>query len=509
MKIERIRPTNWPLRLLEVAITYIFVILAHGYIYGHRDMIEITPYVKYLLNPELFPNDFFIQNLVERFPNERYAFVHFLKIFGAPNPWIYWGLHLSFSFLMISGFLNMAELFIKEKKLVYFAAFLAFIVLYPYNLGGNNLYNNMLTPGFVASSIGIWSLYYLVRAYDHRSILLLIPATFIHPLVGLQLFIIYTGVFAVRLITKQFFRKSKSLILSMLAYILTAGVWMYWLFQTFSKGQIADETFFEIIQFRLAHHFIPSAFGGGNYALLIPMFLIGWHLNLKRNARLFWVFNIVLLGLIVYSIAVEGFHASFFISTQWFKTTMWLKILASIAIVFVGNQAVMLWASKWKSKLVTLGMVLLGVAGIFLGLKFNQRHADTRDFPWTGIYTDAQKIAIKAKESTPADALFLTPPNFTYLKHYGERSTYVDYKAIVHHKTAMQEWYRRVKQVFQFDGSAKNSLERLNIASLPTDLAAIQKYQSLGITHLITEQSIDSGKLLDQAGKYYLYEIKE
>ena len=409
---------------------------------------------------------------------------------------------------MISGFLNLAELFIKEKKLVYFATFLAFIVLYPTNLGGNDLYNNMLTPGFVASSISIWSLYYLVRAYDHRAILLLIPVTFIHPLVGLQLFIIYTCIFAVRLITKQFFRKSKSLILSLLAYVFTAGVWMYWLFQTFAKGQTTDASFFNIIQFRLAHHFIPSAFGWKNYALLIPMFLIGWHLNLKRNARLFWFFNINLLGMIIYTIGVEGFHSSFFISTQWFKTTTWLKILSSIAIVFVGNQVVTRWFSKWKSGLVAIGFILIGVFGIILGLKFNERHATTKDFPWLGIYNDAQRIAIEAKSLTPNDATFLTPPNYTYLKHFGERSTYVDYKAIVHHKSAMKEWYKRIKDIYQFKGIEKNSLERLNNANLPTDAASIQKFRSIGITHLITEQEIQNGQLLARVGGYYLYQLK-
>ena len=505
MDFERIRPTNAPLRLLEVVIAYVLIILAHGYIYGHRDMIEITPYVKYLLHPELYPNDFFIQHLTERYPNERYAFVHLLEMLGEPRPWVYWILHLLFSFLLISGFLNLAELFIKEKKLVYFATFLAFIALYPTNLGGNDLYNNMLTPGFVASSIGIWSLYYLVRAYDHRSILLLIPVTFIHPLVGIQLFIIYAGIFAVRLITKQFFRKSKSLIVSLLAYILTAGVWMYWLFQTFTKGQTTDASFFDIIQFRLAHHFIPSAFGWKNYALLIPMFLIGWHLNLKRNARLFWFFNISMLGMIIYAIGVEGFHSSFFISTQWFKTTIWLKILSSIAIVFVGNQVVMRWFKKWKSGLVTAGLVIIGFFGVFLGVKFNERHATTRDFPWKGIYNDAQRIALQAKALTPVDASFLTPPNYTYLKHFGERSTYVDYKAIVHHKSAMKAWYQRVKDIYQFKGTEKNSLERLNNANLPINAAAIQKFKSLGITHLITKEEIPGGNLLAREGDFYLY----
>ena len=55
MDFERIRPTNAPLRLLEVVITYILIILAHGYIFGHRDMIEITPYVKYLLHLNYTP----------------------------------------------------------------------------------------------------------------------------------------------------------------------------------------------------------------------------------------------------------------------------------------------------------------------------------------------------------------------------------------------------------------------------------------------------------------------
>ena len=44
--------------------------------------------------------------------------------------------------------------------------------------------------------------------------------------------------------------------------------------------------------------------------------------------------------------------------------------------------------------------------------------------------------------------MFIHPCGFTELKFFGERSSYVDYKALTHSKAFLTEWARRLQYVY-------------------------------------------------------------
>ena len=152
---------------------------------------------------------------------------------------------------------------------------------------------------------------------------------------------------------------------------------------------------------------------------------------------------------------------------------------------------------------------LIGLTGL-LFWKLPARHATTFDMPWRGDYNDELAISKMAQLETPESALFVTPAYFTHLKYYGKRSTYVDYKAMIHHKSILPEWYKRVKTIYQIDGHL-SSTQRLSSHQmrLPTSPEGISELKSLGITHMITDEPVNSrAKLLGQKGKYFLYELQ-
>ena len=75
---------------------------------------------------------------------------------------------------------------------------------------------------------------------------------------------------------------------------------------------------FEYLQFRTAHHYLPSTFGLTNYVVMTPLIILGIILSYKKAKVLFYFFIVALFGCIVYVVGVELFHSDFIIKTQWF-----------------------------------------------------------------------------------------------------------------------------------------------------------------------------------------------
>ncbi len=370
--------------VLEAAVLYVLLLLAHGYVFGHQDLIEVTGYLNFLQDPTLYPQDFYIQQITSRVPNERWMFVHLLNFFNISTPWSFLVAHFVISLTMLSGLIVTAREFIKSDLFAFVAVVATLVVFYKINLGGNEIYYNTLTSSLAAKAIGIWSIFFLLRQKPTTAILMLIPASLIHPLVGIQLFMIFAGTLFVQQINTGNQASPIKKYWSIPVYLLTAGVWLYFLEKQFSGGNLDSTTFYKIIEFRLAHHFIPEAFGLKNYLVLVPLFLFGWVYFRKNNEMLFWFFNFTILGLVIYTIGVELFQNTLFLSTQWFKTTIWLKyfsIIAGCALVVDLIRKYLNRATKSINFLMISGLILLAV---FLVWKLPVRHQTTFDMPWRG-----------------------------------------------------------------------------------------------------------------------------
>ncbi len=480
---------------------YVLLILGHGYVFGHLGMIETMPYLKDLSNPALYPNDFYIDGIQEKFPDVRWVFVQFLKLFGITNPWRVFVVHFIISISLLLGLLKVALLFLKNEVTAFWAVMLALLVLYNHNLGGNELYYNSLAPSLMAKSIGIWCVYFFLRRRDNASYLLLIPTTFIHPMVGVQLFLIM-------LITSIWLRfskkKNKISFGSIVTYLLTAGSWIVYLKFSFSDNSIESQKVFEVLHYRLAHHYFPSTYPIGDYGLLIPFFVVGWLFFWMKNRQVFLFYTIAILGLLFYSVGVEYWHSLTILSAQWFKTTIWLKFFSSIAVVAIIKKFVF-GQTKRSTKIFNLitWVTFLGL-GLFLGLKLPDRHPITLDLPWRDPYNDRIEIALLAKAITPKEAIFITDSDFTHLKYFGERSTFVDYKATIHERAKLVSWYKRINEAYVNTASRAESLPRL-MGELVVN-GDIEVLDSLGITHILSKKKYGA-TVVGEVGAYKIYEI--
>lgn len=488
-------------------LIYVLLIVGHGYVFGHLGTIETFPYIQKLQDPTLFPKDFYLNGIQSNFPDVRWIFVQLLLLLGITGPWSAFLMHFLVSILLILGMLRVALRYTTKISIAFSAVILTLLVLYNHNLGGNELYYNSLAPSFVAISISIWSLYFFLTERANTAILLLIPATLIHPMVGIQLFLIIVAIQSILTIQE---RQNQLSIFSILAYLVTAGTWVVILQRTFSDIGVDTSIIRAILKFRLAHHYFPSVYGLANYLLLVPIFLFGFWFYLKKDKTLFLFFGVTILGLLIYAVGVELTQIQPILSAQWFKTTIWLKFFSCIGLMaFIDEQLLKRNAFLRKYYTLFLTIALVGL-GTLLLWKLPQRQPTTLDLPWRKPYNDRIKISLLAKEQTPKDALFLTPTDFTHLKYFGERSTYVDYKATIHFRSKLLEWYERILLVYQ-NNKKNSSLDRLsnNILQMPISKDGLTQLASLGITHIIVEKELDDNlTLVGQIGAYRIYEIR-
>lgn len=491
--------TNKMKHLLSLFAAYLFLLSWNGYIYGHGDMIELLPYAKWLTDSTLYPKDFFIQHISAQSVNERYILAYFFSMFGKWMPQVALLLHLVCGLFLLEGLFRLAKIFIRSQGLIWIAILIPFIPLMNWNLGGNEMYIPLITSSTVAKVFGIWSIYFFLKKENYKKnnwyvYILLSIATFIQPLVGLQLFLVLTGV---RVLIVIFDKKIEwKSFLPVVFYILTGGVWVFWLQRDFAEGGIDNRLLFDFLEFRLPHHFIPTYFSKKAAIVLLPLFAWSLFFYYKKNKTVFWMFALTLLGMLIYTIGVEVLESSTIVSSQWFKTTIWLKSLSVIALLCFLENKIPILQKEIFQKICTWGLRIMGIISIAMILNpVSIFKTKTYDFFFLNKKNTEIGIAEIAKAVTPKDALFIIPMHLTHFKNYSERSTYIDYKAVIHRKSIIPIWYERIQEVYDINietrQSGKDNVMVGNQNFRNLTMEDLQVFSEKGIQYLLTFKEVD------------------
>ncbi len=479
--------------------SYLFLLLWNGYTFGHGDLIEVLPYALWMADQSLYPHDLYIQNTITQVPNERYILAKVFSWFGNAQDWIALIFHFLCSIFLLEGLFQIAKKYIKTEGLIWAAILIPISILYGKNLGGNEMYIPLFTSSTLAKALGIWAIYYFLKKDQKyfQIYLLLILAAIIQPIVSVQLFVLITGVS----IVENLFNLSKSknwrnLFIGIVGYLLTAGVWIFFLNRNFSAGVIDNQLLFDFFEFRDSHHYFPSYFPLKYFMFLVPIFLIGLYYFFKIEIKLFLFFGLALLGLIVFWLGVEVFQISSILSAQWFKTTIWLKAFSFIAIFALLENSFSFLRKNWLDQLITWGIRIGGVIAIVVMMHpffiFKNRPYDLPFFTLNNADLEISKIA---KSVTNKDAVFLIPKDNTHFKYYSQRNSYVDYKAIVHRKSFIPTWYSRIKKVYGIDVSNRRGSadvnELANSFYKNISVEKLNQFSDNGVTHLLTFSNVN------------------
>ncbi len=508
-------------KLLYCTALYLVVLAFHGYLFGENDQIEQLSYVKYLFHPSLYPKDFYIQYIAEFVPNERYVVTLLLSFLTEKHLAIgIFVLHYLCSIALFWALFEIASRYIRQEGWIWIALLFLFVPMYKFNLGGNDLYYNELLSSNLSKSVGAWAfLFLLQKKYNHFAIFAMI-ATFSHPIAGAQVFVLGAGAYLMLAIfdeKKWSFTAHQPFLVSCLAYLSIAGLWLFLLLKNYNHEEVNPSDIMEFFQFRAAHHFVPSTFGTKNYIVMSFILLFGTSFFQKKERLVFYIFVISISFAMIYSVLVEGFHSIIPFTTQWFKTTIWLKAFAVLAIFA--------WISEWTLlRLITFFnfinvgktfLISLAIFSLYQLKNPSGRFAlQTYSFPFSHYeHRPDIDIALKIKDLVSNDALFVQPSSITSFKFFSEKSSFVDIKTGVQSKRGFMELYHRIQTVYHLDLAHRDFSKSLftqadeNFYALhDADFIAFQK---LGITHILTKKShLLSFPIIAQNEEYVVYALK-
>jgi hypothetical protein len=500
LKMNRQQVEFWAMVLL----LYITVVLYQGYQYGQGDQSQILPCLYAQDHQGAYAQDHYVHAYLQAGVNERTVFHFLFRYLGYSFPWVVLGWHALLSCTLFAAWLRISALGIRSQTFQYVSALLIFIIGYHTSAGGNELYYNSFIPSLAAKALASWAFYFWLKEDFPKWVILLLIAGFLQPLVGLQLFLLTCISLVAHWLMKK---KGKELPWKWIGlYLLITLPWLY-LLQSQNGAVTSPETFMDIVEFRLAHHFFPSSFGWLN---LLVVGVLGLSAFLFYKERLKWLVGLVMIGGVIYWIGVEKYRVPIILYTQWFKTTIWLEALACIMIA-IGLEKLTFWPKaifKYSALVSVVFLVLIGVyrlSGWFGG-------KPDYIFPWNATTNDAIDVSLKAAERTPEDAVFIVPVDFTAFRWYAKRSLYVDYKAMLHQEAFLKDWYDRIGRIYAYGLKEKQGGFDIRVFSKelfdhPT-LISIDFWKSQGITHIISSsREITSMQKIYENKSYTIYKL--
>ncbi|MEY4934315.1 MAG: hypothetical protein RIS64_674 [Bacteroidota bacterium] len=473
-----------------------------GYIFGENDLVEDLSYAKYLINNELYKNDFYITHIANHVPNERYCFSIIASWFGNWNEQMFFLVHAILSFVLILGLSRLSDFLMVNKELKWLSLIILLLCLDNIHLGGNELYYNMLAPSYVAQVFGLWAILFFLAGKSHLTCILLFITTLFHPLIGAQLWTIIIGVLSMRYFKELIFLKniinnlyhivkSYQLILINIFCFIFSLIWILKIQSNYNVGTISNDKLFEIMQFRASHHYFPLYFPIKNVVILLPMMLFGYLFFRKTNKMIAHFYEIVFLGIIIYMIGVYFLKQPIVLSTQWFATTIWLEMFSVMSVIAYFQHGLLILFKKTTEKQIIVGLSGFAIIGIILMMpSFRLFKNKPYQFFCFKNQSSSRAIALHANILTDNKAVFLIPFENTDFKYWSERSVFVDYKSIAHQKAALLEWSERIQTIYGV--SFEDYRKRLNINGLANQhwLAKTEKdflnFKKEGVTHILT-----------------------
>ena len=491
------------------------LILRFGYYFGTGDHVELLPYSKFLNDNSLYPFDFFIQSLHSNQPNERTIFAHLLLPFIKHiEPFIFL-LHLLNTVVLLLGLYKLANKFLGNELFAWSAVFISIVVFNDKALGNVDLYTPSIQAGDVACAIIVWSInLFLEKKYIITSLLMSL-ATWIHVLEGLDVMILLCMLVLIMLIRKAL--NIKTALYFYLIYFILAFPFL--LMILLGKSDVASslsnkDLFAILFEFRHPHHFLFGTFPVFNKIFFVLLVVAALVFFRKRNEQLFQLVLIGTVLLVTYIICVDYLHIIAIANFQWYKVTQWIKFIGIVALVglivkgFSVNFQIpdnMQLAAAFIAIAVSWTLILSGSSPIKVpyqigGLKYEQPEID---------------IAIKAKNTSPKDAVFIIPFSMSEFKYWSERSAYVEFKANVRNKRFVGVWYKRIGEIYGIDTTDTHiGFEKHwpadafyhNIANSDSVL----NWKRVGITNIIINSRLDNDKLniVDSNAKYFIYKIR-
>ncbi len=245
---------------LVLAATVLAGFVRFGYLYATGDQDEILPYVMHLLDPALFNNDLFVQQLGQGISVRAYSAWLIEGLALVMPPWsAVLLLHIATWVLIAAGVFRIALGFTRDRTAAAAATFAALVLTPTWTLGANDLAGNLLGPSTIAVVPAVWAFAFFMDRRVVTAGVLLGISTWFQALVGMQTALIL-GAYLLSMFVRRSHRAQvwKPLWTFSASYLIAAlpmlvPIALEQLGPEPSAGTGPD-TFYIISAFRLPHH---------------------------------------------------------------------------------------------------------------------------------------------------------------------------------------------------------------------------------------------------------------
>ncbi len=439
---------------LIITIAYIF---CNGYLFNTGDQAEHLPQVYQKLNPSLYPNDFFLNYYNQTF-TVRYYFNYlvygFSLVFGVKTSCFI--IYFTCLYASIVGLFELANYFY-NKELKSWLLVISYLFLFRhFTVGGNYFQDDMLVGSSLAEAFCVWAFVFAFNNKFFLSGLICGCAALFQPLIGLQVAGIIGLVLLVNLLVIKHNNISFKNVLTYALAFTTIALFIFipvFLSQLSSSQSNQIEANSILFEYRGALHYLPQLFPLIEYvytSFFIIISFIGLNYFIKKDKPIFITILSVIVGICILFAIILYFNPTNNLGKfQWYKTTVWLGIFCSILCVN-------LIAIKFLKTITYLSILTILTYLIFnfiilkepINIQINNQSISTQTHEWI-------------KNNTPINALFLAPPNDYSFNCEAQRSTSVNYKAIVHESNYLLAWKKSMEKYYNMDFTKVEKLDCL------------------------------------------------
>lgn len=472
---------GWWRHLLPALMIYSIAIIYQGYQYGQGDQSQIIPVLYEQDHPGTYLKDHYVNAYLDSPINERTVFHFLLRHLGYQNQFIVFLWHALFSILLIAAWIAIAGLYIKNRVWQWLAVALLLTLGFHFSTGGNEIYYPQLVPSLYAKALASWAIYFWIKEKYFSWIILLAIAGYLQPLVGLQLFLVMSLALFIKAVHEKTWKRFP--FIPLIIYTVVTLPWII-LLAVHNGGHEDPDTFRQILEFRLSHHFFGSSFKLIQLAMLALFTMI---CVIVYEDKVKWLVVRIAMGCLLYELGVEVLQWPFMLYTQWWKATIWIEAFAFIGIFSFLDKKISLSKFKLNPTFILGGFLFAITLYRLTGVR---EAGPLYMLPFAHVSSDEIDISEQAGRLTNESSLFVIPPDLSSFRWYSKRSNYVDYKAMLHTERFLFEWYRRIEKIYGFDSESKAAGSNIDeqaryILESPTD-EMLHYWKSLGITHFIS-----------------------
>lgn len=533
---------------LRLYITFVFIIIAilatWGYNYGRGDQAEIIPYALYLSGQWHSDLPLFVQNILSYFPNERFAVAHLLAVFGKILPLAVFLLHFFTTYFLVIGIYKIAEIYVKDY-LALCVVLLMMLPLWGINFGGNELYYNNFQASTISKTIAIWGLYFYLQNQTSKAFYFFSVSTIFHLLAGLQIgFLILAAYFFSNF---YFNKKFPKIYFSQIIFVLIAIFYAVGMKISLDNDikPITEEQYFQaMFQWKFNEHYAVLDFQKVGLILYITS-LIAIFYFFKNHVFFIILLFLHILGAIIYLLGFYMISSNFIVSLQWFKTTIWIKLLGMISIMGISQK---IYSKIQKNqRILGLSTLILVLGLLLLFFKFNRiflfiailgcilliiQRKISDNFTlgilsfitFCGIWNHKDRIPLdfffiqddkiefcKEIQKIKEKMLVIVPINFTELESYSGKPSYINFIATPKKNAYFAKYLKRIEEVYGLKPKNYPIKKELDFAKEfyhNKNWNEWQKFKNQGVTHIITEdKKFSEIQPVIKKGKWYLWKL--